>query len=478
MIDRSSPRRRQPASSAISPAFGGLGRPPKDYLYFLNLSLFAVTILLSIALVKFGIPGLPLRAFTAILIIGITLAASPWIVGQALRSVGPILGIVAVCALFAILASVLNGAPLEQVTRQLLEIHFQACISVVVGACLVRTCGPASVVFVMVFCVGLSAFIATFQFLGLGIAWDLRAFLQRIQPIEIDQDTIFLTLRLRAMGLSFSPVHLGTQLCLVFAGWFSFVLAQSRGAAFRQFNLLLTLGILAVLFSALVSGNRSPLLGIVAFLIGYLFLIRPNLAILLIIVCLPIVFFLDDIMQEVSDIGLRAARTDDGSSSNRKVLRAFGFLLFMDRPYGYGLSFNSTEHWPNFWEKLKNYPNPVAVQIHALHNYYLMILNKYGVTIIAVGVYVAVKLLRSPYIFIAFVPYIIHIFYHNDGPLQADFLFWFLLPSVLALQKAAHVLNGQRLANRAAARRPAYPSPESVALDPRAVSPPGSRPAE
>lgn len=478
MIDRASPRRRQSASSAISPALGGLGRPPKDYLYFLNLALFAVTILLSIALVKFGIPGLPLRAFTAILILAITLAASPWIVGQALRSVGPILAIVAVCALLAILSSVLNGAPLEQVARQLLEIHFQACISVVVGACLVRTCGPTSVVIVMVLCVGLSAFIATLQFLGLGAAWDLRVFLQRIQPIEIDQDAIFLTLRLRAMGLSFSPVHLGTQLALVFAGWFSFVLAYSRGEAFRQFNILLIFGIFAVVFCSLVSGNRSPLLGILAFMIGYLFLVRPNIAILIIIVCLPIVFFLDDIMQEASDVGLRVARTDDGSSSNRKVLRAFGFLLFMDRPYGYGLSFSSVDYWTNFWEKLKNYPNPVAVQIHALHNYYLMILNKYGVTILAVGAYVAIKLMKNPYVLIAFVPYIIHIFYHNDGPLQADFLFWFLLPSVLALQQAAHVMNRQRLASRAAARRPVYPASESATLDPRSVPPPGPRPAE
>lgn len=449
---RGSPRRRPSARGAAAPAFGGLGRTPKDYLYFINLALFAITILLSIALVKFGIPGLPLRAFTAILILAITLAASPWIVGQSLRSVGPALGIVGFCALLGLLSSVLNGAPLDQIARQLLEIHFQACVSLLVGACLVRTCGPASVVFVMGFCIGLSSAVALLQFVGVGAAWDLRSFFQRIQPIEIDQDSVFLTLRLRAMGISYSPVHLGTQISLVFAGFFSAVLYYSRGGALHKFDNRVFIGVFVGSIFAIISGNRSPILGFIAFLVGYLFIMRPYLAIMIAIIVFPIAFFLDDILQEVSELGLRSARTDDGSSSNRKVLRAFGFLLFFDKPYGYGLSFNSTEYWTLYWEKLKNYPNPVAVQIHALHNYYLMILNKYGIAILAVGAYVGTKLIRAPHILIAFLPYIVHIFYHNDGPLQADFLFWFMLPSVLALQQAARAISAQRAARPAPAR--------------------------
>ena len=461
MTSRGSLRRRASARGEVSSVLAGGECHPKDYLYFINLVLFATTILLSIALVKFGIPGLPLRAFTAILILALTLAASPWIVGQALRSIGSFLAVVAVCAFFGLLSSVLNGAPLDQIFRQLLEIHFQACIGLLVGACLVRTCGATAVVAVMVLCVGLSVAVATLQFVGLGLAWDLRNFLQRIQPIEIDQDTVFLTLRLRAMGLSFSPVHLGTQICLAFAGWFSWVLYYSRGREFSEFNLILIVGLCAALFGAIVSGNRSPILGIVIFLLGYIFIARPALAIILGIICMPMLFFVDELTQEAAEIGLRAVRTDDGSSSNRKVLRAFGFLLFQDRPYGYGMAFSSIEHWTKFWEKLKNYPNPTAVQIHALHNYYMMIINKYGFLMIFVGSYVLYKLLNNKYVLLAFAPYIIHIFYHNDGPLQGDFLIWFLLPSVLSLQKAAQSMKNERAAVRSLAPGGAYPLGES-----------------
>ena len=43
------------------------------------------------------------------------------------------------------------------------------------------------------------------------------------------------------------------------------------------------------------------------------------------------------------------------------------------------------------------------------------------------------KMLGQRSKFIAFIPYMVHIFYHNDGPFQADFIFWYLLPIVMLL---------------------------------------------
>ena len=410
-----------------------LFRPPQDYLYFINAALFAITIFLSIALVKFGPPGLPLRALTATLILITTFVASPWIFGQAVRAALPILVVILVCALIALLSSTLNASPPEVILRQLLEIHVQAAIGTVVGACLLRTCGAGVVVKILAMGVALTVFVAFFQFLGVSPAWALREFLDRIQPADLNPDSIFLTMRMRAMGLSYSPVHVGTQICLAFAGWAAYVLAKLGAAAKEQLSWLILAGAVCVLFASLISGNRSPILGIVVFCIGYLFLVRPAIAILLALAMVPSLFILDDIMQDLAEAGLRVARTDDGSSSNRRVLRAFGFMLFFDRPYGYGLSFNSVEHWSHYWEKLKHYPNPMAIQLHALHNYYMMILNKYGGLILFVFAYVVVLLVKNPIALLCLTPYIIHIFFHNDGPLQADFLIWSRLPSLIYL---------------------------------------------
>lgn len=410
-------------------------RPPQDYLYFINGVLFAITIILSIALVKFGLPGMPLRALTASLILVTTFVASPWIFGQAVRASLPILAVIFICALIALLASTLNASAPEVIFRQLLEIHVQAAIGTVVGACLLRTCGASVVVKILLMGVVLTVAVAFLQFLGVSPAWALREFLDRIQPADLNPDSIFLTMRLRAMGLSYSPVHVGTQASLVFAGWAAYIFARFGDSAKKNLSASILIAAACVLFASLISGNRSPILGIVVFFIGYLFLVRPAIAILLSLAMVPALLVVDDIMQDLAEAGLRVARTDDGSASNRKVLRAFGFLLFFDQPYGYGLSFNSVEHWAEYWEKLKNYPNPVAIQQHALHNYYMVILNKYGGLILVVFAYLGVLLLRNPITLLCLTPYLVHIFFHNDGPLQADFLIWFMLPSLIYLTR-------------------------------------------
>jgi hypothetical protein len=415
-------------------------RPQVDYLYILTAALFLLTMLVSIALVKFGFGGLPARAYVAGAIIGTTFLASPWILGDALVRMRKAALIVAICAAIGVLSSWLNDSPVAQIGRQVLEIHVQALVGLLAGACLVRTCGPGAIARVMVIAVGISGVVAALQFVGLGAAWEIRAFLQRLQPVELGPESVALvslTLRNRAMGLSFSPVHLGTQICLAFAVWFSYLLVRYPDLIKGRIDHRLLVPIALFVLVAAVSGNRSPLLGMGVFILLYLFMVRPVYATLGLLVFLPFVVLLDDILQLLADMGVRAAQTNDGSSQNRGVLRAFGFLLLADRPYGYGLSFNSTEYWFLFWDQLKTYPNAVSIRVHALHNYFMMIVNKYGILIVFVGIYIANMFRKNFFLLLAFTPYITHIFYHNDGPLQGDFMIWYLLPAIAVTQTAA-----------------------------------------
>lgn len=411
-------------------------QPRWDYVFFVSAFLIFITQLLSVALVKFGAAGLPLRALFAVLIVVFTALSSPWILIKAVRLSGPAILFVVVCAFLAAFSSLLNDALIADLGRQILEIHFQAIVGLIVGSCLVYTMGPVMVVKVFALVIAISSFFALLQFLGLSQAWEIRDALQRLQPIEVDQDSIFLALRLRAMGLSFSPVHLATQVCLAFAGLFMYIVATRPPSQQRDLGLRLTFFLFVSIAVCVVSGNRSPLLGFVVFLVLYFLKERPALAVLIIVTLLPFAVLIDDIMQLAADMGFRVGRTEDGSSEGRQALRRFGILLILDRPYGYGLSFNSTEHWFKFWEQIKYLPNPGAIRIHALHNYYMMVLNKHGLLILSVFLFIAYRLFNEKLLLLAFTPYMIHIFYHNDGPLQGDFLIWYVLPSILVMNAA------------------------------------------
>jgi hypothetical protein len=395
--------------------------------------LFLGMVASAIYLVKFGVAEVPARALLSALILLIASGWRPQVVLTAIWTVRWILLTIASMALVGLLSSLVNGADVAVIIRQIFEIHVQAFIFTMVGAVVLALCGPIAIARAFVIVVGISAAIAILQYLRLEFAWQLRGFLASLQPAESGGDAIFFVLRLRPMGLSFSPVHLGTQLCLTFA-----LVAAIRSVTDPQkfwsgLDIFVFCLFSVVAVAAVVSGNRSPLLGLAAFLVCYLFLTRPALAVLVAIILLPVALMLDDILASLADAGLRVARREDGSAEGRGVLRAYGLLLFFDRPLGYGLSFNSVEHWGTYWPRLSHYPNADAITIHALHNYYLMVMNKYGFAIMLLAGAVIYYLARHKMVLLVFIPYAIHIFYHNDGPFQSDFLFWLVLPLFLVL---------------------------------------------
>jgi hypothetical protein len=112
----------------------------------------------------------------------------------------------------------------------------------------------------------------------------------------------------------------------------------------------------------------------------------------------------------------------NSSSENRSTLRAYGYYLIERRPIGYGLTFDSTAKWPVFYKQSIYLPNPSSIRNWALHNYYLNVLTKYGLLILFLVPWLLPYRREQILLWMPFIPYLIHILYHNDGPLQGDTL--------------------------------------------------------
>lgn len=398
-------------------------------LGFVLGTLFLLDTSLSVFLVKYAVGGVPLRAIVSIVLLAITGLMCPSLLATGIRRLQLPIMIIGYCGLVAILSSVLNSTPLRDLLQQLLELHVQAVVSLLVGYVVLAVCGPRWTVVLFGLPIVLSGFVAALQFLGVGIAWSAHDFLLQLQPRD---PTILRTFRDeqgRAMGLSFDPVHLGTEACLLFAACIGYLRRKSvRFPVLHGVDLRVLLLFVFVMAIAVVSGNRSPLLGFVVSLLLYTFFANRRLFLFVLAAAAAAALLWTAIDAWLADTGLRALDTSNSSSENRAVLRKLGMLLFLHRPFGYGVNFDSTQHWWFFWDQLAQYPNSMAVRIDALHNYYLMILNKNGFLLLAAVPFVIRALFSSRAILLSFVPYMIHIFFHNTGPLQGDVFIWFIMP--------------------------------------------------
>jgi len=443
--------------------------------------LFGVTVLLSVILVKWNVAGLPVRSLTAMSVLFVVAAFRLDVIAAAIRESWTLLCIIALSALIGIVSSALNSNDPAYVGRQLLEIHVQAMVGTLVGVTVRRTCGARTIMTAFAVAVGLSAVMAALQFMDIGLAWSARRFLSSFQEQEVQREFFFAG-ESRAGGLSYSAVLLGTQLCLLFAAIFADRLRALGEGLFRKpdARLLLALPLLAA--AAVVSGNRSPLLGMLCFAILYLWFAQRRMAIFLIaaaVAAYPLALMLPELLR---DFGLRVGETQDSSAVGRTVLQVYGLLLFADRPYGYGLAFDSTEHWLGFWASLKDFDNAEAITWHALHNYYLMILDKYGILIVLLGIFVVRILARHRWAVLGFVPYLVHIYFHNDGPLQGDFLIWYIIPMYAGISRLSLRWRGDRRRADAGSARP-WPAPvpgsyrRNVARAAGSIAPIGTRSA-
>lgn len=415
------------------------------YIQNIFFSLVSLYFFLSVALVRLFVAGVPVRSMIALLIPTLIFFLYPSIIKSAFREMRVPLLIILYAMVIGFLVSVLNQLPLGKVLGQLMEIHVQAAVGLISGCALLKIIGPRRLIGAFIAVVVISSFFAVFQTFGLNFAWRVREIFQTFQVY--DADNLFLTQRLRAMGLSFTPVHLATQICLAFAGFYGLKFFENASAQVGRIRIekWVYASILLAAFILILSGNRSPILGFMAFGILFMMYSRPLITIvasMILLPCLALVFFYPDFLLNImAETGLRAFRVGDKSSEGREVLRAFGLLLFLDHPFGYGLIFKSTEHAAEYWDKLYSYPNPMTIYANVVHNYYINILHKYGLMILPLAMYVGTKMSRKFFLALAFVPYAIHIFFHNDGPLQSDFMIWYILPLFVSV---AHLLDQQK----------------------------------
>ncbi|WP_157871222.1 O-antigen ligase family protein [Pseudodesulfovibrio piezophilus] len=315
------------------------------------------------------------------------------------------------------------------IVEQIIEIHIQAVIGVCCGYFLLNIIGPKRLGKSFLMTVFASGILALFQFAHVDFAWNIREYLQQYQNFI---DVVYLTERSRAFGLSLTPVHLATQVCYGFAVWTSLrLLAADNYQNKHMFRIALKPLTVMIIF-AVASGNRSPLLGFGIFILVALFFARPLLTLLVGTLTIPLLFVLCENYNAVygyfKGYEIRALRVGDKSSQGREVLRAYGWLLFRYNPFGYGLNFSSVNYASKFWSQISQFENAQSILVNAVHNYYLNILHKYGILILPVAFYVFRTLIRHLYILMIFIPYIVHAYFHNDGPLQSDFIIWYFIP--------------------------------------------------
>ncbi len=423
-----------------------------DWLWHLAAAFMIVTLLLSINAVKLGIGPLPLRGLTLIGALGAVTIVDPGALLKSVREAWRLLLIILCAAILGVIASMLNRADPAAVVQQVVEIHVQAILSVIGAYAIVTRFGPKVVLYGFLGAFGTSAIFALGQAAGLDAAWQARAMIGRLQgDPALTQD--FYIRRYRALGLSYSPVLFGTQACVAIAAAYCLRLTARRNTGGGVDWILICAIALCSLLS-IATGNRSPLLGVVIFLFVYGIARSPKA----VAAGLPILLILglgaQPMLSALDQAGVRVASTDDGSAEGRSTLQRYGLFLVGQRPYGYGLTFDSTEHWQQFYSKGRYLVNPNSIRKWPLHNYYLLIIAKYGLLSLAL-VALAVPRRRTDLQFwLAFTPYMVHIFYHNDGPLQADFLIFYVLAVVTWLARRA-----QPQADAAATRAPAASKP-------------------
>ncbi|HEY9217544.1 MAG TPA: O-antigen ligase family protein [Phenylobacterium sp.] len=380
---------------------------------------FLVFVFLSVSLVNWRVAGFPVRSLYGLGLLGLLVVACPQQSALALRKHRNTLLLVAGFAVLGTLVSVIARTDVAVILRQLMEIHLQAMVNLTLAAIVVEVCGPKTLVGSFLAVVCLSMALALAQGLGIEPAWIVREALGPLLDIG-GYD------RSRPAGLSMNPVLLGSQLCLAIAMLYMHRRYSRPVGDLRTEPDIMALVAFGVAV-AIVSGTRSPLLGIAVFIAVYLTRRLGTWAIVAGLLTAALLPLLSMLIQELQGTGARAFQTDDKSASGRWPLLAYGWRLFLANPIGYGFGFDPREHWAEHWTALSHFENAVVIAKLDLHNYILNTLNRYGAGTLLLLPLVLTLLHRHRWVLLGFAPYAFHILFHNDGPLDADYMFWFVV---------------------------------------------------
>lgn len=430
----------------------------------------ALLVFANVALISLSIAGVPVRGILAVAILGLLgLVAPELLVRSVTRHAGIIVLALALAAL-GVFVSVVNGVAPAVIGRMLLEVHVQAMVALLLATMLAELAGPRAAV--LSFCAGIaiSAVVALVQFAGIDAGWALREAFGNLQGHELGEDSSFANRR--PMGLSYSPIHLATQACLAFAAFAALRLWRGRERQDVRGIDGWILAALAVLVAvSFMSQTRSPILGAVVFLGIYLLWRGSAFHSLLVIAAAAFALLgAPVIIEMMQGADSRVFRIGDNSSSGRYTLITYGLMLLRENPLGYGFGFVSQEHWAQFWPELYTMPSAGEIREAELHNYALNMMTTYGIGLMLALPLVARLLWAGRAWAIVFVPYIVHIVFHNTGPFWNDTLFWFVIGAIAAMAPATRtasragrgvpssVRSGSRSAPRAMRPRPRTPA--------------------
>ena len=414
----------------------------EEWERWLAAGAIGLLVLFNVALISLQVASIPIRSVLTVGALALATLLYPRIAAGMLARFAPVLLLAGALALLGAVSSIVAGTGLSTIGRAILEVHVQAVVTLAFAAIAAQVCGLRMAAWAVVGAIGVSAGVGLLQATGLDAVWTLREVVGNLQNHDFGEDSSFANRR--PMGLSYSPIHLSTQACLAFAAYAGMRYAETPTAARNSGGAVidpwLWLALALMIAVSAASATRSPILGAVVFAGAYL-LSRGNgwLVVLGALGGALAMFALPTVLEALQGTDYRIFRTDDNSASGRLPLFTFGGLLLLDNPLGYGFGFQSTDYWHRYWPDLYHMPSAGVVREAELHNYVLNMATTYGLGLVPVAPIVAVLLWRGRHFAIFFVPYAMHILFHNSGPFWNDTLFWFVVGALSAAKFAAPV---------------------------------------
>lgn len=390
---------------------------------------FYLTLTVSLTLLKVG--GLPVRV-----LMGSSLALFIFLFnhGHFVRAWNMSKDIILFVACFGLLGSVVsaaNGLPLAELVQNISEVYVQTALNIILTMSVVSICGGKRVILSLIFVVACSSLLAVAQYLGIGASWSIRELLGNIQH---EQFTVFFYTR-RPMGVSLSPIILATQLCTAFAAYGIYRRLYADG---KKFDFKVVISCFLFIIVCIACGNRSPILGALLFLSLYGIAGVPRFFIPATLIFASVALPISDIVfGALADAGSRVAEVEDASAAGRLTLIYYGVRLFLAQPWGYGLGFDPTIYWHDYWSEVIDMPNAEVIARYPLHNYILNMLNFYGFWVVLLLPTIFKYVFASRKVLIFFIPYALHIFFHNSGPLWNDTFIWIVISSGVAAVRSS-----------------------------------------
>lgn len=273
----------------------------------------------------------------------------------------------------------------------------------------------------------ISSLVALLQYVGIDFFYQLRYI---IGGFPENQKILYLN-TYRPPGLSLFALHLAYQnLIGIFLTVYMYNLKINKIYLYIGFFLL---------FIIIITGTRSPIIGLLFSLVLIIILNFHKVKITPVglLYTFIVIFFIFTLIFYIDSDELRVTRFDNKSATDKLPLLLYGLQLFLDNPLGYGLSFDTTSIASNYFVFINTLGlNFYAIENLALHNSYINILVCYGIfgfILYLYFLYTIFNLRLHPslkYFKILFLAYFVNILVHNAGIFYGD-LFCLIIFSLL-----------------------------------------------